>query len=231
MLDIKISSTLLFIILIIIIVLIIACIIYILYKEKQEDRVEMDELLDDIAAAKPRDNLINAKIEVPIGEEKPIKVVEQKEEKLDLDSVLSKMQENLNKQEEITEKFEEEQEENSVISYKELMENMNKEDLQEEIEKYEEEQEKSYQEITKEKVKEFLTKEEKKETDDKKFQNTDFISPVFGKMSAKVAYPTVKSYDQKHKELEELKSFKHANVIENKNAEFLQNLKEFRNNL
>ena len=128
MLDIKISSTLLFIILIIIIVLIIACIIYILYKEKQEDRVDMDELLDDIAAAKPRDNLINAKIEVPIGEEKPIKVVEQKEEKLDLDSVLSKMQENLNKQEEITEKFEEEQEENSVISYKELMENMNKED-------------------------------------------------------------------------------------------------------
>ena len=229
MFNISISQELLFAILVIIIVLIIACIIYLVLKEKQEDRVEMDELLDDLAQAKPRDNLINAKIEVAIGEDLPTKVVKENDEKLDLDEVLNKMQENLNKQEDIKEKFETEQEEKSVISYQELMENMKDNDYSQEIEEYEKEQEKSYEEITKEKVKEFLTKEEKKE--DKKFQNTDFISPVFGKMDASVAYPTVKSYDQKHKELEELKSFKHANVVSNKNAEFLQNLKDFRNNL
>lgn len=235
MFDMPISSALLFIALIIIILLIIACIVYIIYKDKAEDRKEMDKLLDDVANAKPREKLINSKIEVPIGEDLPKKIVDEvnKSERLDLDSVLNKMQENLNKQEDIKEKFEEEQEENSVISYTELMENMKDENFKNDVQKYEEEQEKSTEELTKEKVKEFLLKEEKEKTEsnDKKFQTTDFISPVFGKMNAEMEYPTVKSYEQKAKERAELKNYKHANVASDKNAEFLQNLKDFRSNL
>ena len=228
-------TTLLFILLIIIIILIIGCIAYIIYKDKTEDKKEMDELLDDVANAKPRENLINAKIEVPIGEDLPNKIVKEveKEEKLDLDSVLNKMQENLNKQEDIKEKFESEQEENSIISYKELMENMKDENFKNNIQEYEENQEKSYEELTKEKVKEFLTKEatEKEKEEAKKFQTTDFISPVFGKMNVDIEYPKVKNYEKQKEELKEIKNYKHANVGYDKNAEFLEDLKEFRRNL
>ncbi len=228
-------TTLLFILLIIIIILIIACIVYIIYKEKQEDKKEMNELLDDVANAKPRDNLINAKIEVPIGEDLPNKIVKEVEEteKLDLDSVLNKMQENLNKQEDIKEKFESEQEEKSIISYKELMENMQDENFKNDVKEYEENQEKSYEDLTKEKVKEFLTKEatEKEKQDSKKFQTTDFISPVFGKMNADIEYPTVKNYEKQKEEIKQMQNYKHANVTYDKNMEFLQNLKEFRRNL
>ncbi len=258
MVNIEVSTTLLIIISAIILLLIIGCIVFIIYKDKKADSKEINDMLNDLVKAKPRnskkdDNLINAKIEVPIGEKK--EPVEVKDEKFDLENMLNKMQESLTSKEEVVENFEQEQEEKSIISYQELLENMNKDTFKKDIEKHEEEQEKTFEEVTKEKVKEFLTKEEKvrkieSPLENKKFKNTDFISPIFGKMDAKIEYPTVKPFEQKEDLIDEIEEFRHARIEEpkfstieetidvkpmrkeiNKNDEFLQSLKEFRNNL
>lgn len=228
------DDKILFALLIVIAILIVVCIVILLKKSKNNYDEEINEILDDLKKSKPRkdkeeideekDELINEKIEIPIGENKKPTVV--KEEKMDLDDVLNKMQKTLDNQEQIVQNFEEEQEEKSIISYKELVESLNKE--KKEIEEIKEEI--NEEDSTKEKVKEFLkTTEEEK---DKKFKNTDFISPIFGKMDSNIEYPTVKMHEKeiKKEEKEEIFDYKHAKSV-NKNIEFLENLKEFRNNL
>lgn len=224
-------ENLMIVILIAIVVLITVCIVFLIRKDKKNEDTEIKEILHDLANAKPREipeqnELINAKMEVPIGEKKEIKIVE--DEKLDLDAVLNKMQQTLDSQQEIVNNFEEEQEEKSIISYQELLDNMKKEGFKQDIEKHEEEQELSFEDITKEKVKEFLMKEEKNneieerdELEDTKFKTTEFISPIFGTMEPTVEYNTIKKAPTFN--------FKHAK--KDKNTEFLESLIEFRNNL
>lgn len=271
MINVEVPTNLLIIISIVIFLLIIVCILYIIYKDHKQDDEEINEIIDDLVKAKPRktavkdtkEQLINAKIEVPIGENKePVKT---ESEKVDLENMLSKMQKSLeSKQEEVVANFETEQEEKAIISYQELLENMKKDEFKQDIEKYEDQEEKMAVEVTsnidtKEKVMEFLKKEEPKiariesftEEKDKKFKNTDFISPIFGKQNAKIEYPTIKSFDKvefKHAknnaydimdEMEEISKPVLEQVINiepltdeiKKNDEFLQALKEFRSNL
>lgn len=255
MLEINIPVNLLIIVSVIILILVIACIAYIIYKDRKKDDEEIDEILDDLLKAKPRENLINAKIEVPIGENiKPTL----KEEKLDLDDMLSKMQKSLDsKQEQVVENFEAEQEEKAIISYQELLNSMKNNNLEEEIKQNELQQEKTATSLATTKVTEFLEREEPKikkieslvETKEKKFKNTDFISPIFGRQEAKIEYPTIKLFDTgKHvkkeqddliNEIDEIKNepvkneriIKVSTEIDTKNDEFLRALKEFRSNL
>lgn len=232
------NDKILFALLIVIAVLIVVCIIFLLKKSKNNYDEEINEILDDLKKSKPRkdkekleeieeveeekNELINEKIEIPIGEKKKPTVV--KDEKMDLDDVLNKMQKTLDSQEQIVQNFEEEQEEKSIISYKELVESLNKE--KKELEEIKEDVKEGSE--TKEKIKEFLKTTE----EDKKFKNTDFISPIFGKMDPNIEYPTVKMHDKEEKkeETSEMFDFKHAKT-NNKNIEFLESLKEFRNNL
>lgn len=255
MLEINIPVNLLIIVSVIILILVIACIAYIIYKDRKKDDEEIDEILDDLMKAKPRENLINAKIEVPIGENiKPTL----KEEKLDLDDMLAKMQKSLDsKQEQVVENFEAEQEEKAIISYQELLNSMKNNNLEEEIKQNELQQEKTATSLATTKVTEFLEREEPKikkieslvENKEKKFKNTDFISPIFGRQEAKIEYPTIKLFDTgKHvkkeqddliNEIDEIKNepvkneriIKVSTEIDTKNDEFLRALKEFRSNL
>lgn len=255
MLEINIPVNLLIIVSVIILILVIACIAYIIYKDRKKDDEEIDEILDDLMKAKPRENLINAKIEVPIGENiKPTL----KEEKLDLDDMLAKMQKSLDsKQEQVVENFEAEQEEKAIISYQELLNSMKNNNLEEEIKQNELQQEKTATSLATTKVTEFLEREEPKikkieslvETKEKKFKNTDFISPIFGRQEAKIEYPTIKLFDTgKHvkkeqddliNEIDEIKNepvkneriIKVSTEIDTTNDEFLRALKEFRSNL
>lgn len=256
MLEINIPVNLLIIISVITFILVIACIAYIIYKDRKKDDEEIDEILDDLMNAKPRENLINAKIEVPIGEN--IKPSIKEENKLDLDDMLAKMQKSLDsKQEEVVENFEAEQEEKAIISYQELLDSMKNKNLEEEIKQHELQQEKTASSLATNKVTEFLEREEPKikkiesfvEKKDKKFKNTDFISPIFGKQDAKIEYPTIKLFDtgkhiQKEQEdlINEIDEIKNESVkkervlnvsseIDVKNDEFLRALKEFRSNL
>ena len=258
MLEINIPVNLLIIVSVIIFILVIACIAYIIYKDRKKDDEEIDEILDDLMKARPRENLINAKIEVPIGENIKPSIKEEKNDKLDLDDMLAKMQKSLDsKQEEVVENFEAEQEEKAIISYQELLDSMKNNNLEEEIKQHELQQEKTASSLATNKVTEFLEREEPKikkiesfvENKDKKFKNTDFISPIFGKQDAKIEYPTIKLFDtgkhiQKEQEdlISEIDEIKNESVkkervlnvsseVDVKNDEFLRALKEFRSNL
>jgi len=251
MVKIELPTELLITLSIIIFVIIVGSIIYVIYKDRKKDSEEIDELIEDLMNAKPRENLINAKIEVPIGENIQPSV---KEDKVDLEDMLLKMQKSLNaKQEEVVENFEAEQEEKAIISYQELLDSMKNNNLKEEIKEHEMQEELSATELTKQKVTEFLNKEEPKikkiesyvENKDKKFKNTDFISPIFGKQEATIEYPTIKLFDKSYKHakdenedlINEIDNIKEKVIevkkeeIDTKNDEFLRALKQFRSNL
>jgi len=251
MVKIELPTELLITLSIIIFVIIVGSIIYVIYKDRKKDSEEIDELIEDLMNAKPREKLINAKIEVPIGENIQPSV---KEDKVDLEDMLLKMQKSLNaKQEEVVENFEAEQEEKAIISYQELLDSMKNNNLKEEIKEHEMQEELSATELTKQKVTEFLNKEEPKikkiesyvENKDKKFKNTDFISPIFGKQEATIEYPTIKLFDKSYKHakdenedlINEIDNIKEKVIevkkeeIDTKNDEFLRALKQFRSNL
>lgn len=269
MVNVDVPTNFLIMISIVIFVLIVLCILYIIYKDRKKDDEEINEIIEDLVKAKPREkiskieqkeekleSLINAKIEVPIGQIKE----EQPKEKMNLEDMLEQMQKSLDSKQEIVDNFESEQEEKAIISYKQLLENMNNEEFRKELDDYELEQEKTASDVTKEKVLEFLKKEEPKiariesptEKKSKKFKTTDFISPIFGKQEANIEYPTIKSFKARHAKdnldiidemskptlekvvpdtLEQVINIEPLTDEIKKNTEFLNALKEFRSNL
>lgn len=171
----------------------------------------------------------------------------------ELNEIIQKMQEEIDlKPEDVVKKFEEEQEEKAIISYKELVDNvkagnievvedeetnidfvknLNIDELNEPILEIEDTEEESS--VTPEMVKSAIEnisinsiKEERK-----KFKQSEIISPVFGIVeNAKFEYPTVK----KNENIMDLMNTRDYNELTEeikRQEEFLQALKEFRNNL
>lgn len=157
--------------------------------------------------------------------------VESKENELGL--LLEKMQRDIEvKNEEIVKTFEEEQEEKSIISYQELLKAGKKEQLKEDIDLFNKE----------------LLKDEKVET--KKFRNSEFISPIYGKLDNNVEYPKIPNFKNKEytfqptetetteekipvikKEVESTINLENLDNEIKKSEKFLETLKEFRRNL
>lgn len=194
--------------------------------------------------------------------------VSRKETRSEIEILLEQMQSDLEHQSKTPiHTFEEEQEEKSIISYQELKamkENRNHED---EIVKYEKEQEEKsvlsaaevpLPEMYEEPLTPILEEEPvKTEIEDRKknFSNSDFISPVYGKMEAgNLDYPKIPNFKEEfhidHNQDEiifddvkvKLKSNEEPDLERTfdlgpmseeikKNDEFLKALKEFRNNL
>ncbi len=193
-------------------------------------------------------------------EEKPVELTEeQKQAKAELERVFNMMSADLEaEEEEISpiDEFEREQEENAIISYQELIKQAkakgqikeepveikedNFEALEEEsypkpsyqavYETHEEElySKPSYQAVYETHEEELYSKpsyqnvyethEEKPLEEKKKFKNSEFISPIFGIQNGNPSYPTVKKIDRSKK-------------VEDENTQFLNSLKEFRENL
>ena len=248
MVNISISSNLLILVSCLILFSIIGLIVYIIYSDKIVDQDEIDELIDDIVKAKPRDE------EVKVKQIEPIK----EPSKLNLEQMLNDMQTNLDKKQEKTiELYEKEQDENAIISIKEL------EKFKNNIEAYEKDQEDkaiiNYNELSGvDSIQKLEEKEEliktpvkkaiaKIETNDshKKFHNTDFISPIFGKMNNEIDYPKIRAYDRtadldfneyfgqdmSNHQLEQSIDVRPLSDEIRRNTEFLNALKEFRSNL
>ena len=172
--------------------------------------------------------------------------------------------------EEVVDNFEREQEEKAIISYQELVRQLKKGKKEENVIKVDEDTltgNKSLNELVDEiknptrEIKELEVSKEKELSDTKKFRNTDFISPIYGKMEDKLEYPKVKSFarndiqtkldefDEKYGEyniesyLKEFKNDTNLNTLEQtldmepisnevkQNEDFLKALKEFRENL
>lgn len=103
----------------------------------------------------------------------------------ELEDVLEKMQKDLEaKPIDVVANFEREQEEKAIISYTELVKTLKKGPSEEE----------KTLDILVDEIKEAASNNESKE--DKKFKNTDFISPVYGKMEEHLEYPKVNSFKQ-----------------------------------
>ena len=187
-------------------------------------------------------------------------IIEEKDNKSELEKVLEKMQKNLEtKPEEVVEKFEKEQEEKAIISYQELVKSLKKGNVENTIETSIEEKELK---DSRPELKQIVDSIKNpvisniKETS-KKFKNTEFISPVFGKMEEHLEDKR-RSYEEPIEKFDEiyesynlndyLNEFKTDSNIRidsleqtldlgpitaeiKKNEEFLQALKEFRENL
>ena len=106
MINISISTNVLILISCIILFVIVGLIVFIIYKDKKNDQAEIDELLDDLVKAKPRNEEVQVtKIEPKSSESK---------KQINLEEMLSVMQNDLEKKNETKiENFERDQEENA----------------------------------------------------------------------------------------------------------------------
>ncbi len=260
------ENKLLFGIILAIVIINLGCIIYLVIKERKKDREEIDDILTSLKQAKPRETK-EIFVERTLAEEEKKPVME-------IQAVLDQMQKDLETTpEEVVSNFEQEQEEKSIISYQELVASLKKEEpiKQQIVEIFEDELEEELSKTEKievididdeiiakpvEVIEAFRGEPKKseilvsKEETKKKFKNTEFISPIFGRMdSTTIDYPTVPQFSREEKleELLEEAPLKVTRSIKNnleetldlgplqdeirKNDEFLRALKDFRSNL
>lgn len=171
-------------------------------------------------------------------------------ESVDLEAVLDKMQDDVNKTKvDEVKSFEEEQEEKAIISYQELLkavkrdvDDVTKVEIPSEEKPVVVEDEEAKVQIMPEEVIEksvstpvVETMEEKETRKPSKFQNSEFISPIYGRVNNDVKYPKIPAFREKQEPInheDDLEKTIVFDAIKNDdNDEFLKALKEFRNNL
>lgn len=159
-------------------------------------------------------------------------------EAVDLESVLDKMQEDVNKVKiDEVKSFEEEQEEKAIISYQELLNAVKKnvdnvtkvEEIKEEPKIVDEEE----ISVIPEEEEEIPKYEEKVQPT--KFQNSEFISPIYGRVDNDIKYPKIPAFHSQEDEMEQEENLEKTIIFDaikdDDSDEFLKALKEFRNNL
>lgn len=217
-----------------IIMLNLICILYLVIKERKGDKQEENDIVANLITEEKEEDTVSPP----------------------LDEVLEEMQKNLETSpEEAVSNFEQEQEEKSIISYQELVQTLKseepvftemKEELKKEIKDPEQEELKdqlkeTIQTITTNKQEaEAIEEKKKKEAKKKILKATEFISPIFGKM-------TNNREENKPNEQHQIEvkvdsndtTFKKDTILKegfygtssSQNEEFLRALKEFRKNL
>ena len=167
-------------------------------------------------------------------------------ESVDLEAVLDKMQEDVNKTKvDEVKSFEEEQEEKAIISYQELLkavkrdvDDVTKVEIPSEEKPVVVEDEEAKVQIMPEEVVEksvstpvVETMEEKETRKPSKFQNSEFISPIYGRVNNDVKYPKIPAFREKQEPInheDDLEKTIVFDAIKNDdNDEFLKALKEF----
>lgn len=172
----------------------------------------------------------------------------------ELEALLQKMQEDIDvKPIDVVKNFEEEQEENAIISYQELVDNVKSGKIEivdddkgdvNYVENLVETDEPIMAiadepvEVTEEKVTPQMVKEaiesisnDRVVEEVKKFKNSEVISPVFGRMDeSEIEYPTIKKTDVTL-DLFNTKDYNELTEEIKRQEEFLNALKEFRKNL
>ena len=165
----------------IIILMIIGFVVYYLISSKKKEDKEIDNIIS---------NMVQERKE---GKEQVEEVDDKTKE---LEEVLEKMQKDLEaKPVDVVANFEREQEEKAIISYSELVKTLKKGVPEEE----------KTLDILVDEIKTSAASNENKS--DKKFKNTDFISPVYGKMEEHLDYPKVNSFKQEDDIKEYLDNF------------------------
>ena len=222
------------------VLLLIGFLAYLSFIRKQKNKYEEELLREVRGKVGEAPQTIQKEKKIPTTE-----VYERRREQVDLAAMLEKMQKDLegqNKEESVD--FEQEQEETSIISYQELKKAV--ESFTEEEELAQEKSPISVQEVLS--LKEAHDEEIKKREDPilsmlqektspktvqdeaseehKKFQNTEFISPVYGRQDQKNDYPHVPLVQEQEEVLSVLDTEENTH-----NEQFLNELKDFRNQL
>lgn len=203
MVDIAINNQTLFIMAGCFVLLVFGIVLFIFLKDRKNDQEEIDELMDSLDKRNTKE----------------VKEVEFVEKKSEIEQLLEKMQQDLEaKTEDVVETFEKEQEEKSIISYQELLKTLNKEDNVTKVEVEED----TPQPVVMTTLEEDTFKEPEQEpsTALKKFKNTEFISPVYGKMDEHLEYPTVPSFHPKEQVEFDFHDTYQNNVVEDVIEEF-----------
>lgn len=179
-------------------------------------------LLSLVVRVKPKRKETTNEIETPIETSE----LDEDNSKIDIEQVIGQLQRDIEEQKNGIKRFEDEQEEKSIISYQELFEQTQKEI--------------SNQEVKAEPINNKIENIEN-EQPIKKFRNSEFISPIFGRVDNDIKYPTIPSFREKEEEekpqpietieIEKTIDLKPLQEEIKKNEEFLNMLKEFRKNL
>ena len=168
----------------------------------------------------------------------------------ELEEIIKKMQDDMDvKPEDVVKKFEEEQEEKAIISYKELVDNVNAgkievvddeegntnfvealniEDNDEPILEAASGEDSITPKMVKDAIENISTSSVKGEP--KKFRNSEFISPIFGVMKEELDYPRVKK-TQDTLDIMNTRDYNELTEEIKRQEEFLETLKQFRDNL
>ena len=181
LLNINISNEVLLIFSCLILLIILSVVIFNIVKSRRKEDKEIDNIISSMVQER----------------KEPKEEVEQVDDKpKELEDVLEKMQKDLEaKPVDVVASFEKEQEEKAIISYSELVKT---------LKKGQPEEEKTI-DILVDEIKEAASSNES--TYDKKFKNTDFISPVYGKMDEHLDYPKVSSFKKEEDINEYLENF------------------------
>lgn len=149
-----------------------------------------------------------------------------------IEEVLKAMQGDLEKQKyETIDRYEEEQEENAVISYQELLNRklaLNNEEILK-AEKAEETSSNYLDELPD--FKNIVLEPIPDRDENRPFMNSEFVSPIFGRLSSNAEYPTVKKTVETEELIQTSILSDDEFDINAENDEFLNTLKEFRRNL
>ena len=195
-------------------------------KAKKEDYITLEPIIIEDKEPAKEANIMDINInktesvtQVSVPVEEPVLEEVLNIEEPVLDNILVKMEEDL-KTKKVKEPFDYEidQEEQAVISYQELIKLKNNE-VSPKVEAA----------INKLNDNEFVNKSESK------FKNSEFISPIFGKVDNNTEYPTAKPKVEVANQIEE--EFKKTVDVRplkqeyNKSEDFLNSLKDFRRNL
>ena len=232
-------SLIVFVAFIVIILVAIILLVISMIKDRKDDLEEIEDLQNDLNIEQLGEKEIDDKVY---------------KNQTDLQNLLIKMQEDLEaKSTDVINRFENDQEEKSIISYQELVKTLKNEEpidiIEEAIQPKEEivdpkvetvepiktEIQTDFGEITKVEI--------PKIKEEKKFKNTEFISPIYGKQSMSNDYPTVKEFkrpsridmlidkENDNTTIEEDINLDPIREEIKRNDEFLNALKEFRKNL
>lgn len=218
------------------------CIIFLVIKEKKDDKREIDEILSEL---EEEQEPIKEEIKKEDKEKEQQQDLKLEENKREVEEMLMKMQQDLEATpEDVVTNFENEQEENSIISYQELLKSVK-------------EKKETESKVTTVKIEDIEEKNDVVEFDDedtlrldpieepnRKFKSTDFISPIFGKQDNEINYPKVPKLKREEKEekiflFDSLDMDYEEKIVDTrkleaeikKNDDFLKALKEFRKNL
>ena len=242
MLNILFEHKIIFFIILAVILINAVCLVVLIIKERKADKEEIEEIVNELMDAKPREKTIQVPIHESEDLDKTVVIEPIKDDRADISSMLNAMQKDLKAKEEedSVANFEAEQEEKSIISYQELINSLKNKDQVSKIQKVEsvpvidientddvpviDIEDKIDAPVIEiddevEPIKKMIENKDSFDSNNvvkKKFKTTEFISPVYGKMENTSEYPVIKN--NKHEMIEKV-------------SEPIRSREEYRNNI